>query len=172
MDIMQIAIQAATAEVRVMREADMPAELQTSRSLPEEQHRPRQAVPMLSQSAFDWEVPDRYVEILNFEMKVTNVLQAKVCDLSDKEKVPIIENQLDKEELQIIQTLTNAEKETCNSTTGLFTVFKEKFRPRHNEMILPLQCCKWHRKENESTQEWMDRCHIKAPECNYKEHDR
>ena len=32
-------------------------------------------------------------------------------------------------------------------------------------MILSLQCCKLHKKDNKSTQEWM-------PEYNYKENDR
>ena len=47
---------------------------------------------MLSQAAFDWKAPERYVELLYFKMKVANVLQAKVCNLNDKEKVPITKN--------------------------------------------------------------------------------
>ena len=39
-------------------------------------------------------------------------------------------------------------------------------------MILSLQYCKLHRKEDESAQEWMGRLCIKEGECNYKEHDR
>ena len=58
------------------------------------------------------------------------------------------------------------------SATGLFNVFKEKFRPQHNEMILSLQYCKLHRKKNESAQEWMGRIHIEVAEYNYKEHVR
>ena len=46
---------------------------------------------MLSQPVFDWKVPDRYVELLNFEMEVANIVQAKTCDLNDEENVPIIE---------------------------------------------------------------------------------
>ena len=69
-------------------------------------------------------------------MEVANILQAKAYDLNHEEKVPIIKNWLGREGLQFIHTLTNAEKETCKSTTGLFNVLKEKFRPQHNEMIL------------------------------------
>ena len=39
-------------------------------------------------------------------------------------------------------------------------------------MILSLQYCKLHRKENQSAREWMGSINIKAAECNYKEHDR
>ena len=64
--------------------------------------------------------------------------------------------------LKIIQTLTNADKETCKNTTGLFNVLKEKFRPQHNQMILSLKYCKLHRKENETVHKRMGRLHIKA----------
>ena len=45
---------------------------------------------MLSQPVFDWKVPDRYMQLVNFEMEVADLFQAKAYDLSDKEKVPII----------------------------------------------------------------------------------
>ena len=50
---MWVAIQAATAIVQAMREADLPAESHTRRSSPEESHRPKQAGLMLSQPAFE-----------------------------------------------------------------------------------------------------------------------
>ena len=73
---MQVVIQAAMAVVRVMREADLTTEPHTISSL-EEPHRLWQAVQMLGQPAFDRKAPDRYVELLNFKMKVANELQAK-----------------------------------------------------------------------------------------------
>ena len=60
---------------------------------------------------FDWKAPDRYVELLNFEMEVANILQPKAYDLNDEEKVSIIKNWLGREGLKFIQTLTNTEKE-------------------------------------------------------------
>ena len=57
----------------------------------------------------------------------------------------------------------------CNGTVQ---VLKEESRPQYKETILSLQYCKLHRKENESTQEWMGRFCIKAVEYNYREHDR
>ena len=53
---------------------------------------------MLSQPASNWEAPDRYVELLNFEMEVANVLQAKAYDL-EEDKVPGIKNWLVREGL-------------------------------------------------------------------------
>ena len=90
--IIKAAIQAAAVVVRGISEADLPAKAQTRRSIPEEQHRPRQAGPKLGQPAFDWKASHRYVELLHFEIEVSNVLQAEMYDLNDKEKVPIIWN--------------------------------------------------------------------------------
>ena len=119
---MQVAIQADTVVVRVMREANPPTKPHTRRSIQEELCRPRQSSPMISQPAFIWKVPVRYVELLNFKMEVANVFQAKTYDLSQEGKLPIIKNWLDGEGLQFILTLTNAEKEACKSTTGMFDV--------------------------------------------------
>ena len=107
------AIQASTMVVREMREKELPAESHTRRSSLEETCRPRQTEPTLSQPAFDWKAPDRYVELLNFEIKVATILQAKVSDLTDEEKVSTIKNCSGKEGFQFIQTLTNTEKEVC-----------------------------------------------------------
>ena len=57
---------------------------------------------MINQPAFNWKEPDRYVELLNFEMKVANVLQAEAYDLSEEGNVPIIKNWLGTEGLQFI----------------------------------------------------------------------
>ena len=78
--------------VRAMREADPPSELHTRRSIQEEHHRPRKARPVMSHPASNWKVPDRYVELLNFEMELVNVLQAEAYELSGEGKVLIIEN--------------------------------------------------------------------------------
>ena len=94
-------MQAAITAVRAMGEADLPAEAHTRRSIPEEYHRPRQGGPMMSQPTFNWKAPDRYVELLNFEMKVADVLQAEAYDLSEEGKVPIIKNWLGIEGLQL-----------------------------------------------------------------------
>ena len=90
--IMQVAIQAVTNALRAMREEDLPAEPHTKTIIPQDHHRPRQDGPMLSEPVFNWKVPDRYVELLNFEIEGANVPQAKLYDLNEEEKVPIIKN--------------------------------------------------------------------------------
>ena len=52
--IMQVAIQAVTVPVRVMRKANPPAKPHTRRNTQEEHHKPRQARPMMNQPAFNW----------------------------------------------------------------------------------------------------------------------
>ena len=64
----------------------------------------------MSQPAFIWNVLDRHVKLLNFEMEVASVLQAETYDLSEEGKVAIIRNWLGREGLQFIWTPTYAEK--------------------------------------------------------------
>ena len=40
----------------------------------------------------------------------TNILETKVCELTEEEKVPLIKNLLGEEGLQLIQTFTREEK--------------------------------------------------------------
>ena len=104
-------------------------------------------------------------------MGVAYILQVKVYDLNGDEKVPIIKNWLGREGLQFIHSHKCC-KGNMESSTGLFNVLKEKFRPQHNEMILSLKYCKLHRKKNESAQQWMGQICIEVAEYNYKEHVR
>ena len=76
--------------VKAIREAFMTTEPHTRRNSLGDPHIPRQAGPMLSQLVVNWKVPDGYVELLNFKMEVAGILQMKVYDLNDEEKVPII----------------------------------------------------------------------------------
>ena len=86
--IMQATIQAGAVVVRTIRKADQPAKMTYQKKHPRRAAQPRQARPMLIQSAFNLKAPDRYVEILNFEMEVSDVPQTKVYDLNDEEKDP------------------------------------------------------------------------------------
>ena len=52
--------------------------------------------------------------------------------------MPIFINSLGCEGLRLIQTLNDSEKEKCKTSTGLFEVLSEKFKPQHNETILYL----------------------------------
>ena len=51
-----------------------------------------------------------YVELLNFELEVTNILETRAYKISDKEEVPIIKHWLGQEGLLLIKTFTQKEK--------------------------------------------------------------
>ena len=82
------------------------------------------------------------MELLNFEMEVTNILQMKMYKLPKEERVPIIKNWLGREDLQLKKTFINAEKETCKTGRGLIFTLSEKFKLCHNLIVLSLQYCK------------------------------
>ena len=153
--------------VRVIREADLPAKPYTRGSIPEEHQRPRQVRSMMSQPVFNQKVPDRYVELLNVEMEVVNVLQLEAYDHSEEGKGAHHKRTGWAEMGWNSGRLTDVEKEAYKSATGLFNVLK-----KYLACSIMKQYCKLPRKENESTQEWMGRLCIKAAECKYNKHDR
>ena len=51
----------------------------------------------------------------------------------DEKKVPIVENCLGREGLQLIKTSTSAEQETCKTAKGLFSKLSQKFKPCLNQ---------------------------------------
>ena len=53
----------------------------------------------------------RYVELMNFQMEVTNILETRAIELTDKEKVPVIKDWLGHNVL--IKTFTHEEKENA-----------------------------------------------------------
>ena len=71
-------------------------------------------------------------------MDVKNLLQTKICELTEEEKVPIIKNWLGRGGLQLIQTFTKYEKEAWKKVEGLFSTLSKKFKPQHNEIALSL----------------------------------
>ena len=75
--------------------------------------------------SMNWKAPDRYVELVSFEMEVANVFQGDVYDLIEEAKVPIIKTWLGRERLRFILTRPNVEKEACKSATGMFNILKE-----------------------------------------------
>ena len=56
----------------------------------------------LEKPSFNWSAQDRYVELLNFEMEVTNILKAKAYELTDEEKVLVMKNWLNWKGFQLI----------------------------------------------------------------------
>ena len=122
--------------------------------------------------SFNWNAQDRYIELLNFKIKVMNIPKTKTYELTDEEKVPVTKNWLGMEGLQLIKTCTNEEKEKCKTAKGLFSIISHRSKPFHYRIMLLLHHCKWKRKSHESAQEWMVRLWTKTTDCNYNEYDR
>ena len=68
---------AATAVVMILREVDAGLRSGASIANLREMHRERYGRSALKQPSSNWNVTDKYVELLNFEMEVTNILQTK-----------------------------------------------------------------------------------------------
>ena len=88
--ITQAAIQAATMAVKALKEAGTEPESGMSTANLRQAHRLRHGGPAIRQLSFKWKAPDTYVELLNFEMEVTNILQCRTYKLNDEWKVLII----------------------------------------------------------------------------------
>ena len=91
------------------------------------------------------------------------------CNTQEQHKITIVKNWLGRKGLQYLESLTEAEKHTCNSLQGLFDTLAAKFKPLFNEMIKSLQFRKLYRFKGESAQQWMGRLHMAAAECSYRE---
>ena len=81
-----VASKTATAAMMVLREPDTGLTSGAITANVAEAHRPRNSGPMLRQTSFHWKALDKYVEILSFEMKVTNMLQVRTYKLNDEER--------------------------------------------------------------------------------------
>ena len=94
---------------------------------------------VLKQPFFDWNVPDKCLEMLIFEMEAMNIQQTKKYELIEKEKVCIIKIWVGRKTLQLIHTFMTSNKEVCKTAEGLYYILGEKLKPKHNETIQFLQ---------------------------------
>ena len=76
----------------VMKEAGAEPTLGENTTSLGEAHRKRHGRPALKQPSFNWNAPDKYVELLHCEMEITDILKTKVYKLTEEEEVPIIKN--------------------------------------------------------------------------------
>ena len=74
------------------------------------------------------------------------------------DKLVLVKNWLGRKGLQYLETLTTAEKETCNTLEGPFDTLCNKFKSQYNETIKSLQFRKLYRYEDENVEEWMGSC--------------
>ena len=84
-----LAIQVTTAVMMVLRDADVAPQSPVTASTREPQ-RQRHGRPAQEKTSFNWNVQDRYRELLNSEMQFTNILETKALELDNEEKVPVI----------------------------------------------------------------------------------
>ena len=89
--------------------------------------------------------------------------------ISQAERVSIIKSWLGRQGLQLIESLTQAEQEMCNTEEGLFEIFNNKFKPQCNETIVSAQFCSLTMQTNENTEGWIGRIRVVVIECTYKE---
>ena len=59
---------------------------------------------MLEKTRFIWHAPDSYVELLNFQCEVMNILETIAYEINDKERITVIMNCLGWEELLLMET--------------------------------------------------------------------
>ena len=69
----------------------------------------------LEKPKFNWDPQDRYTVLLNFELKVRNILQPKAYEISNEEDVPVIKNWLGEESLFTIKSFKQDERRHLKS---------------------------------------------------------
>ena len=131
---------------------------------------PKVGSPTMKQLTFNWNAQDKYSELKTFRLEVNNILSTNNTPQADK--LVLVKNWLGSKGLQYLETLTAAEKETCNTLEGLFETLSDKFKPQYNEMMKLLLFRKLYCHDDENVDEWMGKLHVAAVECNYQEVDR
>ena len=111
---------------------------------------------------------DKYTEWKAFILEV-NILST--YNAQEQDKIAIVKNWLGKKGLHYLESLTKAEKHTCNNLQGLFDTLATKFKPQFNETIRSLQFRKLYRFEGENAEEWMGRLCMAVAECSDREVD-
>ena len=136
----------------------------------ETQQGPKIGSLVLKQPQFNLDATDKYSEWKAFMLEVKNVLST--YNMPEHDMIAIVKNWLGRKGLYYIESITEAEKQACNTLQGLFDMLATKFQPQFNETIKLLQFRKLFRSENESAEEWMGWLQMVAAECGYKEVDR
>ena len=75
------------------------------------------------QPSFDWNAPNKYLELLYFEMEVRNIPETKMYIVTEEEEVPIIKNWVGREGSQLIQTFTIPKRSRQNSKRTVLHVW-------------------------------------------------
>ena len=143
---------------------------ETQSRVEETKQGPKIGSPVLKQPQFNWDATDKYPEWKAFMLEVKNVLST--YNTPEYNKIAIVKNWLGRKRLHYIVSITETEKQACNTLQGLFDTLATKFWPQFKKTIKLLQFRKLCRSENESAEEWMGWLWMAAAECGYKEVDR
>ena len=131
---------------------------------------PKVGGPTMKQPTFNWNVQDKYSKLKTFQLEANNILSTYNTPQTDK--LVLVKNWLGGKDLQYLEMLTTAEKETCNTLEGLFDTLSNKFKPQYNETIKALQFRKIYQYDDENMEEWMGRLWIAVVEFNYQDIER
>ena len=102
---------------------------------------------VLEKLRFNWDMPDRYVELLNFQLEVMNILETRAYEINNEERMPVIRDWLGLKGMLLTETFTQEKKEKCKTTKRLSSVLSNRFNLYHNWIILALQNQKCKEKE-------------------------
>ena len=72
----------------------------------------------MKQPQFNWDVTDKYSAWKAFIIEVKNVLST--YNMPKHDKIAIVKNWLGRKGLHYIESITEAEKQACNTFQGLF----------------------------------------------------
>ena len=87
---------------------------------------PRMSGPIMKEPTFDQSTKDKYAELRNLKLEVSNMLQS--FNLGQTERAFVIKNWQDREGLQLTATLTQEEQEAYNDEKGLFDILNKQFK--------------------------------------------
>ena len=88
---------------------------------------PKLGGPALKQPNFNWEAADKYTERKAFILEVRNLLST--YNAQEQDKIEVVINWIGRKGLHYIKSLTEGEKQACNTLKGLFDTLAKNFRP-------------------------------------------
>ena len=87
---------------------------------------PRMSGPIMKEPTFDQSTKDKYAELRNLKLEVSNMLQS--INLGETERAFVIKNWQGREGLELTATLTQEEQEAYNDEKGLFDTLNKQFK--------------------------------------------
>ena len=112
---------------------------------------PKIGSPAMKQPSFNCEADDKYSKLKNFRLEVNNIIST--YNTPHAEELAKVKNWLGRKGLQLIELLTNAEKDGCNTLEGSFEILTNMFGTQLNKTIKSLQFCKLCRQNGENAEE-------------------